>query len=183
MFTWQRCTSSILYWNYCKVTSRPYTTFKQSDLQCKQLLIQRSLQTKFLLSNKFSRYLRSWCCLCALNRTYNTHLVGFHMRAIRQEWKLGLKNEVLCISRNPGQCMLKVSSNTLQQVEKSKYIVMIFMSDGKQNKETDTRIGEANAVLRELYSCALTKPELQTPQSCYFWNRSMFRSSPMDMTQ
>jgi len=42
------------------------------------------------------------------------------------------------------------------------------MSDGKQNKETDTRIGEANAVLRELYSSVLTKPELQTPQSCYF---------------
>ena len=47
--------------------------------------------------------------------------------------------------QNPIQCMLQVSSNTLQQVEKFKYIVVAFTSDGKRNKEIDTRIGKCNS--------------------------------------
>jgi len=58
---------------------------------------------------------------------------------------------VLCLSRNPRQCMLQVSGSTLQQVETFKYLGVVFKSDGRRNKEIDTRIGKANAVPRELY--------------------------------
>ena len=43
-----------------------------------------------------------------------------------------------------------VSGNTLQQVEKFKYLGVVFTSDRRRSEEIDTRIGKANAVLREL---------------------------------
>jgi len=70
------------------------------------------------------------------------------------------KTKVLFLSRNPRQCMLRVSSSPLQQMEKLKYLGVVFTNDGKRNKEIDTRIGKANAVLRELYRCVVTKWEL-----------------------
>ena len=50
--------------------------------------------------------------------------------------------------------------NTLQQVETSKYVEMVFTSDGSRKKNIDTRIGKANAVLRELYCSVVTKREI-----------------------
>ena len=46
--------------------------------------------------------------------------------------------------------MLQVSDNALQQVEEFQYLVVVFTSDGRRNKEVNTRFGEANVVLREL---------------------------------
>jgi len=46
--------------------------------------------------------------------------------------------------------MLQVSGNTLQQVAMSKYLGVVFTSDESGNQGIDTRITEANAVLREL---------------------------------
>jgi len=43
------------------------------------------------------------------------------------------------ISAKKTQCTLQVSSNTLQQV-KFTYLVVVFTSDGRRNKEFDTRI-------------------------------------------
>ena len=63
--------------------------------------------------------------------------------------------EVLCLSRNPRQCTLQVNDNTLQQVEKYKFLWVVFMSDGRR-KQIDTRIGRANTVLRELNRCVVT---------------------------
>jgi len=63
----------------------------------------------------------------------------------------------------PGQtlkCFPQVSGNTMQQVETLKYLGMVFTSDESRNKGIDTRIGKANAVLRELYCSVVTKREL-----------------------
>jgi len=68
--------------------------------------------------------------------------------------------EVLCLLRRPRQCFLQVSGNTLQQVEAFKYLGVVFTSDKSRNKGLDTRIGKANAILRELYCSAVTKREL-----------------------
>jgi len=70
------------------------------------------------------------------------------------------KIEVLCLSRRPRQCILQVSGITLHHVETFKYLMMVFSSDGSRNKGIDTRIGRANAVLRELYFSVVTKREL-----------------------
>ena len=53
-----------------------------------------------------------------LNRVFNTHLIGFLLRATKQERKSALESfEALCLSRRPRQCILQVSRNTLQQVQ------------------------------------------------------------------
>jgi len=70
------------------------------------------------------------------------------------------KIEVLFLSRRPRQCILQISGNTLQQVEKFKYLEVVFTSDGSRNKQIDSRIGEANAVLRKLYCTVVVKQEL-----------------------
>jgi len=77
--------------------------------------------------------------------------------------------------------MLQVSGNTLQQVEMFKYLRMIFTSNRKQNKEIDTGICKASAVLRALYRYVVTKLEFQTPQSCQLCDRSLLRTLPMFM--
>jgi len=70
------------------------------------------------------------------------------------------KTKVLCLTRNPRQCTLQVSDNTRQQVEKFKYFRVLHTSEGRRNREIDTRIVKASAVLRELYRSVVTKQEL-----------------------
>jgi len=41
-------------------------------------------------------------------------------------------------------------------VEKFKYLEVRITSDGRWNKEIDTRNGKANAILRELYRSVVT---------------------------
>ena len=70
------------------------------------------------------------------------------------------KTEVLHLSRNPDQCVLKVNGATLKQVEKFKYLGVAFTSDGRQDEELDTRIGKARAVMRALHDSVVMKREL-----------------------
>jgi len=56
--------------------------------------------------------------------------------------------------------MLQMNGYTLQQVEKFKYIRVLLTSDGRRNREIETRIGKVNAVLRELYCSVVTNREL-----------------------
>jgi len=75
--------------------------------------------------------------------------------------KINTKNtEVLCLSTNPRQCMRQVSGNTLQQVKMFTYLEVVFASDGRRSEERDTRIGKANAFLRELCRSVAAKREL-----------------------
>jgi len=70
------------------------------------------------------------------------------------------KIEVLCLSRRPRQFILQISGDTLQQVETFEDLGVVFTSDESRNKEIETRIGKANAVLIEFYCCVVTKREL-----------------------
>ena len=70
------------------------------------------------------------------------------------------KTEVLHLSRNPDQYVLQVNGATLKQVEKFKYLGVAFTSDGRQDKELDTRIGKASAVMRALHNSVVMKQEL-----------------------
>jgi len=54
----------------------------------------------------------------------------------------------------------KPRSETMQQVEKFNYLGVVFTSDGRQNKEIDSRICKANTPLHELYLSAVIKREL-----------------------
>ena len=70
------------------------------------------------------------------------------------------KVEVLPLLRNPDQCMLQVNGATLKQVEKFKYFGAAFTSDKRQDKELDTHIGNASAVMRALLYSVVMKREL-----------------------
>jgi len=70
------------------------------------------------------------------------------------------KTEVLFLSRNPRKCMLQVSGNTLQQVEKFKYLGVVFMNDGRRNEQ----------MIRGLVILTQLCMSFQTPQSCQFLN-------------
>ena len=67
---------------------------------------------------------------------------------------------ILCLFANPRQCVRQVSGNTFQQVETFKYLGVACVCRKAQPQEIDTRIGKANAVLRELYRSVATKREL-----------------------
>ena len=70
------------------------------------------------------------------------------------------KTEVFNLSRNPDQCVIQVNGATFKQVEKFKYIGVAFNSDGRQDQELNTRIGEASAVMRALHYSVVMKQEL-----------------------
>ena len=87
------------------------------------------------------------------------------------------------LGRRPRQCFLQLSRNTLQQVATFKYLGVVFTSDKSRNKGIDSRsrIGKANAVLRELYAPWWRNGGFQRKQRFRFLNRSLFRSSPVVM--
>jgi len=58
----------------------------------------------------------------------------------------------------------------LQQAEKIGYLTVVFMGDRKWNKETNTRIGKANAVLHNLYCTVVITQEVANTQSCQLLN-------------
>ena len=70
------------------------------------------------------------------------------------------KTEVLNLSKNPDQWVLQVNGATLKQGEKFRYLGVAFTSDGRQNKELNTRIGKASAVMRALHYSVVMKREL-----------------------
>jgi len=98
---------------------------------------------------------------CIFSTEFSTYTWSV-LRCVRPRGNENLKRSGYCgsRSRNPRQCTLQISGNTLQQVEKFKYLGVVFTSDGRRNKEIDTRIGEANAALCEPFCSVVTKREL-----------------------
>jgi len=92
------------------------------------------------------------------------------------------KTEVLHLSRNPDQCSLQVNGASLKQVEKYKYLEVVFTSDGKQDEELDTRMGKASVVMRALQYSVVINENCQIKQSSQFSNQFSFPSSPMFMS-
>jgi exonuclease III len=70
------------------------------------------------------------------------------------------KTETLVISRNPGQCNLHINGVPLKQVEKFRYLGVVFANDGSWDREIDRRIGAAAGVMRQLYRGVVGKREL-----------------------
>ena len=60
------------------------------------------------------------------------------------------KTKIICLSRHPVQYSFQTNGVILQQTEKFNYLEVTFSSNGKQDNKLDTRIGKANAVIRQL---------------------------------
>jgi len=89
-------------------------------------------------------------------------LIGFLLRATKQERKSALKRLRQFVSQD-AQAVYSANERKYAAAGgdvQVAYLGVVFMSDGSRNKEMDTRIGNANSVLRELYCSVVTKREL-----------------------
>ena len=64
--------------------------------------------------------------------------------------------------------MLQVNEATMKQLQKFKFLGVVFTTDGRQGEELDTRIGKASAVMRALHYSVVKKRELSKRQSAQF---------------
>jgi len=129
--------------------------------------------------NSLLCFLRTnWYCMHGSSQQGLQHAFDrFYTACDQAGTKISAKKiEVLCLSRRPRQCMLQVSGYILQQVETPKYLGVVFTSEGSRNREINTQIGKANAVLRELFCSMLAKREfakmakLSVFKSFFFWD-------------
>ncbi|XP_051775984.1 uncharacterized protein LOC127526050 [Erpetoichthys calabaricus] len=70
------------------------------------------------------------------------------------------KSETMVLSWKRVECPLRVGSEILPQVEEFKYLGVLFMSEGRMEREIDRRIGAASTVMRALHRSVVVKKEL-----------------------
>ena len=70
------------------------------------------------------------------------------------------KSETMVLSWKWVGCLLWVGSEVLPQVEEFKYFWVLFMSDGRREREIDRRIGAASAVVQTFYRSVVVRREL-----------------------
>ncbi|KAK3505719.1 hypothetical protein QTP70_020512 [Hemibagrus guttatus] len=70
------------------------------------------------------------------------------------------KSEAMVLDRKKVACTLQVGGEVLPQVEEFKYLGVLFMSDGRMDREIDRRFGAAAAVMRSMYRSVVVKKEL-----------------------
>ncbi|KAK3518183.1 hypothetical protein QTP70_033879 [Hemibagrus guttatus] len=70
------------------------------------------------------------------------------------------KSEAMVIDRKKVACTLQVGGEFLPQVKEFKYLRVLFMSDGRMDREIDRRIGAAAAVMQSMYRSVVVKKEL-----------------------
>ncbi len=70
------------------------------------------------------------------------------------------KSEAMVHSQKRVACPLQVGGVLLPQVEEFKYLGILFMSEGRMEREIDRRIGAASAVMRAMYRSIVEKKEL-----------------------
>ncbi|VDO93338.1 unnamed protein product [Soboliphyme baturini] len=71
-----------------------------------------------------------------------------------------LQTKSLLLSRSPARCSIQVNGETKEQVEKFKYLEVVFTSDGEFEEEIARRTGVASDVLRQLARSTVTKTEV-----------------------
>ena len=70
------------------------------------------------------------------------------------------KSEAMVISQKKVDCPLQVGGELLPKVEEFKYLRVLFMSEGKMEREIKRRIREASAMMRKLKQSAVVKRDL-----------------------
>jgi len=82
------------------------------------------------------------------------------LRLKKLEWKLPLTNRSAIILQKSKSASTVSKRQYIAVGLKFNYLRVLLTSDGRWNKEINTRIGKANAVQRELYRSVVTKLEL-----------------------
>jgi len=87
----------------------------------------------------------NWYCMCGSFQQGLQHIFDRFYAAYDQTGtKFSTKEiEILCLLRHQRQCFLQVKGNSLQQVERFKYLGVVFTCDESPNTGIDTLIGKA----------------------------------------
>ncbi|KAK3543028.1 hypothetical protein QTP70_008717 [Hemibagrus guttatus] len=75
------------------------------------------------------------------------------------------KSEAMVLDRKKVACTLQVGGVVLPQVEEFKYLGVLFMTEGRMDREIDRRIGAAATVMRSMYRSVVVKKELSRKRS------------------
>ncbi|KAK3521471.1 hypothetical protein QTP70_005768 [Hemibagrus guttatus] len=67
------------------------------------------------------------------------------------------KSEAMVLDRKKVACTLQVGGEFLPQVEEFKYLGVLFMSEGRMDREIDRWIGAAAAVMQSMYQSVVVK--------------------------
>ena len=103
-----------------------------------------------------------------LQRALNSFSNAYDTAEMKNENKHG-QTEVVHFSRNLDQCLLQVNGATLKQIEKIKYLGVLFTNDGRQVKKLDTRTGNVVQVSFALHRVSQNE-NCQKRQSSRFQN-------------
>jgi len=122
-------------------------------------------------------FCRQFVIACIFSTEPSTYTCSFFAACDKVEMKISTeKTEVLqYASQETLTSALCQEAAMLQQV-KFQFLGVVFTSDGRRNKEIDAWIGEANAVLRELYRSVFKKRELSNTAKL-----SVFKSMVMNL--
>ena len=72
------------------------------------------------------------------------------------------KSEAVVLKRRKVDCLLQVGEEILLQVEEFKYLGVLFMSEGKIEREIDRQIGAASTVMWALRRSVVAKRDLDS---------------------
>jgi len=70
------------------------------------------------------------------------------------------KSETMVLSQKRVECPLRVVNEILSQVDKFKYLGVLFTREGQMEQEIDRRIGAASAVIQALHRPVVVKKEM-----------------------
>jgi len=122
-------------------------------------------------------------CVDLLNRVFSTHLIGFLLRATKQERNSILKRLTYCASQDtPGSAFCKWA-----EIHCSRWRRSSNLRWHSQMTEVGTK-GLIHGLVKQTRFCvSFIAPwwrngSFQRPQSCQFLNWSLFRSSPLVMS-
>ncbi|KAI3351691.1 hypothetical protein L3Q82_020526, partial [Scortum barcoo] len=85
----------------------------------------------------------------------------------------------MVLDRKRVACPLRVGGEVLPQVEEFKYLWVLFMSEGKMQREIDRQIGAASAVMRSVYQTVVVKKELSGKAKLSIYRSIYTPTSPM----
>ena len=114
-----------------------------------------------------------------LHRVFSMHSIDFLLHTTEPEWKLAPKRARFYVSlETQGSVCYKWAAIDCNKWRRSS-ILDWYLRVTEGGAEVDTRIGKANAILRELYRSAVNRRELSNTAKLKVLNRSLFRSLPM----
>ena len=91
------------------------------------------------------------------------------------------KTEKLHHLRSPVQCSLQFGGVSLKQMEKLKYLEVIYVSDNRQDEELDIQSSKANPVMRALRHSVALNGSYRERQNSQCWSWYLNSSLPMVM--